>query len=413
MTPKIPGLSQLQNFTTKTPSKKMQCGKPEDGLKNDLIIRAARGQKTERVPVWVMRQAGRYLPEFRKLREEHEFFECCRNPELASEITLQPLRRYEGLLDAVVIFSDILVIPQAMGMTVEMHPGKGPVFPEPLQTPKDINKLEKVDVAKDLGYVLDAIRLTRRKLDGKVPIIGFCGAPWTLMAYMIEGGGSKTFEKAKRWLFDYPEESKRLLDRLASVCAEFLCAQIYAGAQLVQVFDSWAGELTPYDFRTFALPYARKVAVQVRDTISCASTVTPPLILFARGALGHSFPEISRAGYDVVGLDQSFEPCVARKMLDLSGTGGAQSAHTGLNGAGHRVALQGNLDPAILYAKPDVIIDRVDKMLRARRGGFGASGAYIANLGHGITPGVDPENLRVFLTAVKRISREIINEEDN
>ncbi|WFD35286.1 uroporphyrinogen decarboxylase [Malassezia cuniculi] len=413
MTPKIPGLSQLQNFTTKTPSKKMQCGKPEEGLQNDLLLRAARGQKTERTPVWVMRQAGRYLPEFRKLREEHEFFECCRNPELASEITLQPLRRYEGLLDAVIIFSDILVVPQAMGMTVEMHPGKGPVFPEPLQTPKDIAKLKKVDVPKDLGYVMDALRLTRTKLAGRVPLIGFCGAPWTLMAYMIEGGGSRTFEKAKRWLFDYPEESKKLLGRIASVCAEFLCAQIYAGAQIVQVFDSWAGELTPHDFRTFALPYLRQIAVEVRDTISCTSTVAPPMILFARGALGHSFPEISRAGYDVIGLDQSIEPCVARKMLDLSGTGGTKSPQTGVNGAGHRIALQGNLDPAILYAKHEVIVDRVDKMLRERRGGFGGGGAYIANLGHGITPGVDPENLRVFLSAVRRISREIAAEESD
>lgn len=410
---KIPGLAQLQSFTTKAPSKKMQCGNPEDGLKNDLIIRAARGQKTERVPVWVMRQAGRYLPEFRKLREEHEFFECCRNPELASEITLQPLRRYGDLLDAVIIFSDILVIPQAMGMTVEMHPGKGPVFPEPLKTPKDMERLKKVNVTKDLDYVLEAIRITRNKLGGKVPLIGFCGAPWTLMAYMIEGGGSKSFEKAKRWIFDYPEESKVLLNRLASVCAEFLCAQIYAGAQVLQVFDSWAGELTPHDFRTFALPYLRKIAVEVRDGIACASTVAPPMILFARGALSHSFPEISRAGYDVIGLDQSIEPCVARKMLDLSCSGGHNFERDGLNGAGHNVALQGNMDPAVLYAKPEVIVDRVDRMLRARRGGFGTQGAYIANLGHGITPGVDPEHLRVFLTAVRRISREIIAEEDD
>lgn len=410
---KIPGLAQLQSFTTKTPSKKMQCGNPEDGLKNDLIIRAARGQKTERVPVWVMRQAGRYLPEFRKLREEYEFFECCRNPELASEITLQPLHRYGDLLDAVIIFSDILVIPQAMGMSVEMHPGKGPVFSEPLQTPKDMERLKKVNVTKDLDYVLEAIRITRNKLGGKVPLIGFCGAPWTLMAYMIEGGGSKTFEKAKRWIFDYPEESKVLLNRLASVCVEFLCAQIYAGAQVLQVFDSWAGELTPHDFRTFALPYLRKIAVEVRDSIACASTVAPPMILFARGALGHSFPEISRAGYDVIGLDQSIEPCVARKMLDLSCSGGPNFGRDGLNGAGHDIALQGNMDPAVLYAKPEVIVDRVDRMLRARRGGFGTQGAYIANLGHGITPSVDPEHLRVFLAAVRRISREIIAEEDD
>ena len=199
---KIPGLSQVQNFTTKNPSKKLEQLSKTPGLKNDLIIRAARGERTERAPVWVMRQAGRYLPEFRKIRENFEFFECCRNPEVASEITIQPVRRYDGLLDAAVIFSDILVIPQAMGMEVEMVQGKGPTFLMPLDSPKDLSRLTKVDVRKDLGYVLEAIRLTRAKLAGRVPVIGFCGAPWTLMAYMIEGGGSKTWEKAKRWLFD-------------------------------------------------------------------------------------------------------------------------------------------------------------------------------------------------------------------
>ena len=223
---KIPGLSQVQNFTTKNPSKKLEQLSKTPGLKNDLIIRAARGERTERAPVWVMRQAGRYLPEFRKIRENFEFFECCRNPEVASEITIQPVRRYDGLLDAAVIFSDILVIPQAMGMEVEMVQGKGPSFLKPLDSPKDLGRLTKVDVRKDLGYVLEAIRLTRAKLAGRVPVIGFCGAPWTLMAYMIEGGGSKTWEKAKRWLFDYPEESKHLLDRIANVCGSDVCEKV-------------------------------------------------------------------------------------------------------------------------------------------------------------------------------------------
>ena len=282
---KIPGLSQVQNFTTKNPSKKLEQLSKTPGLKNDLIIRAARGERTERAPVWVMRQAGRYLPEFRKIRENFEFFECCRNPEVASEITIQPVRRYDGLLDAAVIFSDILVIPQAMGMEVEMVQGKGPSFLKPLDSPKDLGRLTKVDVRKDLGYVLEAIRLTRAKLAGRVPVIGFCGAPWTLMAYMIEGGGSKTWEKAKRWLFDYPEESKHLLDRIANVCASFLVEQVLAGAQLLQVFDSWAGELTPYDFRTFSLPYLRNIAIEVKDKLDTLSVEPPPMILYAKGCL--------------------------------------------------------------------------------------------------------------------------------
>lgn len=321
---------------------------------------------------------------------------------------MQPIRRYEGLLDAAIIFSDILVIPQAMGMTVEMLPGKGPSFPNPLETPKDVTALRKVDVEKDLGYVLDAIRLTRTKLEGRVPLIGFCGAPWTLMAYMVEGGGSKTFEKAKRWLFQYPEESKALLERIASVCARFLVAQIEAGAQLVQVFDSWAGELTPYDFRTFCLPYLQKIAVEVRDSLSRNSVKGVPMILFAKGALGHSLREVARSGYDVVGLDFTVEPAAARKMLsDSAVCSGKYSENAGSQGCGHAVALQGNLDPAMLFAPPHTIEDRVDRMLRDKRGGFGAGGALIANLGSGITPGVDPENLRVYLKAVRRISKDI------
>ncbi|WFD03185.1 uroporphyrinogen decarboxylase [Malassezia obtusa] len=413
MAPKIPGMSHLQNFTTKNPSKKMQSGDVTEGLKNDLIIRAARGERTERTPVWIMRQAGRYLPEFRKLRAEHEFFDCCRNPELASEITLQPIRRYEGLLDAAVIFSDILVVPQAMGLEVEMVPGKGPSFPYPLTGPKDMARLKKVDVDKDLGYVMDAITLTRKKLNGRVPVIGFCGAPWTLMAYMIEGGGSKSWDKAKKWLFDYPNESKVLLERIASVCAKFLVAQIRAGAQLIQVFDSWAGEMTPRDFRTFSLPYLHSIAVEVRDTLACMSTPVPPMIVFAKGALGHSLPEIIRSGYDVVGLDYTIEPLVARQAVEACQPSSSKFATVaGNREAAHRIALQGNLDPAVLYADPKVIEERVELMLRGKSG-FGSGGALICNLGHGITPGVDPENVAVFLRAVRRISREIQAEADS
>ncbi|PWN25058.1 putative HEM12-uroporphyrinogen decarboxylase [Jaminaea rosea] len=378
------------------------------GMRNDLILRAARGQQTERAPVWVMRQAGRYLPEFRKLRESHDFFTCCRTPSLATEITLQPIRRYSGLLDAAIIFSDILVIPQAMGLTVEMLPSKGPHFPAPLETPKDVARLHKrVDVHKELGYVFDAITMTRRELAGEVPLIGFCGAPWTLMAYMIEGGGSKGFEKAKRWLYDYPEESKELLQRIADVCVDFLVGQVKAGAQLLQVFDSWAGELSPAHFRTFSLPYLRSIASSVKDRLACSSTQCVPMICFAKGALGHSLSDVAKAGYDVVALDWTVEPAQARKVVDAAMPGSAPSKGAGANEAGHRVALQGNMDPSVLYASKEAIEVEVEKMLRSRKGGFGGEGAYIANLGHGITPGVDPEHLRAYLKAIHRYSREI------
>ncbi|KOS15938.1 uroporphyrinogen decarboxylase [Malassezia pachydermatis] len=404
--PKIPGIS---SFT----SKKLEKDTATEGLKNDLIIRAARGEKTERTPVWVMRQAGRYLPEFRKLRAEYEFFKCCRDPELASEITLQPIRRYEGLIDAAVIFSDILVVPQAMGMEVEMIPGKGPSFLDPLNTPKDMDRLKRVDVEKDLGYVLEAIRLTKIKLAGRVPIIGFCGSPWTLMAYMIEGGGSKTWEKAKRWIFDHPEESKRLLKRIASVCAEFLVAQVRAGAQLLQVFDSWAGELTPDDFRTFSLPYMTSIATEVKDTLATTPLTPPPMIVYAKGAVNHSLPELCKAGYDVIGIDHTVTPSWARKVVHDSETSARKFKTVEATRCGnHRIALQGNLDPAVLYAKPEVIYERVRRMFQSSTSGFGGNGALICNLGHGITPNVDPEHMRAFLMAVHRVSREVIADDD-
>ncbi|PWN51900.1 putative HEM12-uroporphyrinogen decarboxylase [Violaceomyces palustris] len=411
MSSKIPGMQHLQSFTHR---KEKECQRPEEGLKNDLIIRAARGQQTERAPCWIMRQAGRYLPEFRKVREQHDFFTCCRDAELASEITIQPIRRYSGLLDAAIIFSDILVVPQAMGLEVEMLPSKGPHFPAPLVEPKDVERLrKKVDVEKELGYVFDAIRLTRKKLDGEVPLIGFCGAPWTLMAYMVEGGGSKGFEKAKTWLFKYPEESKELLQRIADICTDFLVGQVKAGAQLLQVFDSWAGELSPSDFRTFSLPYLRSIASSVRDALSTRSIPCPPLIVFAKGALGHSLPEVVKAGYDVVGLDWTVEPSVARRVVELSSCGGtAYKSASAENEAGHKVALQGNLDPAVLYAGNEAIEREVEKMIRAKKGGFGGGGGYICNLGHGITPGVDPEAVKVYLKAVHRVSREVSGAKD-
>ncbi|KAF8974329.1 Uroporphyrinogen decarboxylase [Flammula alnicola] len=351
-------------------------------LKNDLLLRAARGEKTERAPVWVMRQAGRYLPEFRKVRESHEFFEVCRTPSLATEITLQPVRRYSGLLDASIIFSDILVVPQAMGMEVLMNPG--PEFTHPLITPADVSKLHSVvDVEKELGYVFRAITQTRTELNGEVPLIGFCGAPWTLFAYMIEGGGSKTLQKAKTWLFKYPEESKALLTRIADVCAEFLVGQVKAGAQLLQVFDSWANELSPYDFEQFSFPTLKYISTTVRRRLAKEKLPETPMTLFAKGA-NHALAFLAKnAGYDVLGLDWCIDPVEARKIV------------------GDNIALQGNMDPNVLYGGRDAIEAAVKRMCAGFRAG---GGGWIANLGHGITPGVDPEDLRWFFECVHKYS---------
>ncbi|KAI0253033.1 Uroporphyrinogen decarboxylase [Lactifluus subvellereus] len=360
-------------------------GKDFPLLKNDIILRAARSEETERAPVWVMRQAGRYLPEFRAVRAQHEFFEICRTPALACEITLQPIRRYAGLVDAAIIFSDILVVPQAMGMEVLMNPA--PTFPAPLDTPADVARLrEHVDVQKELGYVFAAIRRTRHGLRGEVPLIGFCGAPWTLFSYMIEGGGSKTLQKAKTWLFKYPEESKALLDRIANICVDFLVGQVDAGAQLLQVFDSWAGELSPDDFAEFALPSLRHISTTVRARLAEHRLPEVPLILFAKGAHAPaSLAATAAAGYDVLGLDWCMSPAYARAAAPNS-------------------TLQGNLDPSRLYGGREAIEDGVRRMCAAFRAGSNAPRGWIANLGHGITPGVDPDDLKWFFECVHKYS---------
>jgi len=354
-------------------------------LKNDLLLRAARGEETERAPVWVMRQAGRYLPEFKKVREQHEFFEVCRTPELATEVTLQPIRRYSGLVDASIIFSDILVIPQAMGMEVLMNPG--PSFPDPLNTPDDIAKLSKhVDVKEELGYVFDAITMTRKALNGEVPLIGFCGAPWTLFMYMVEGGGSKTFQKVKTWLFKHPQESKEVLTRITDVCIDYLVEQVKAGAQALQVFDSNAGDLAPHHFEEFSYPTLKRISTEVRKKLKEQSVPQVPMILFAKGANYALEMLAEHAGYDVLGLDWCIEPSNARAQ-----TGG-------------RVALQGNLDPNVLYGGREAIEKEVRRMCEQFQVN-GKTKAWVANLGHGITPGVDPEDLRFFFECMQKYSK--------
>ncbi|KZT38924.1 uroporphyrinogen decarboxylase [Sistotremastrum suecicum HHB10207 ss-3] len=353
-------------------------------LTNDLILRAARGEQTERAPVWVMRQAGRYLPEYRELRKNHEFFEICQTPALAAEFTLQPIRRYSGLLDAAIIFCDIMVVPQAMGLEVIMNPG--PSLPNPIRELEDLKRLrEEVDVDKELGYVYDAITLTRKELKGQVPLIGFCGAPWTLMAYMIEGGGSKSFQLAKSWLFKYPEESKALLLKIGDVCADYLVGQIRAGAQMAQVFDSWASELSTYDFITFSLPSLKHIASKVRSRLDAEGIPQVPLTLFAKGANSTLDIQAKEAGYDTIGLDWIYDLATARSIV------------------GDGVALQGNFDPNVLYGGREAIDREVKRVCQSFLGGK-APKAWIANLGHGITPGVDPDDLKFFLECVHKYS---------
>ncbi|XP_032511800.2 uroporphyrinogen decarboxylase [Danaus plexippus] len=344
-------------------------------LKNDRLLRAASGQEIDKVPVWVMRQAGRYLPEFQEVRAKHDFFTVCRTPELACEVTLQPLRRFEHL-DASIIFSDILVIPQALGMTVEMHPGQGPVFPNPLQDVSEINNLKEEGAVSRLSYVGDAITLTRHKIEGKVPLIGFTGAPFTLMGYMIEGGGSKTMSKTKDWLEKYPKDVHRLLALLTRVIINYLVMQVESGAQLLQVFESSADHLTREQFIEFSAPYLKDISSGVKNILNEKKIDQVPMTVFAKGG-GHSLDVQADLGYETIGLDWTVDPIEARKIV------------------GENITLQGNLDPQDLYKTPDEIktltIDMVKKFGKHR---------YIANLGHGITPQTPIESMTVFTESV-------------
>jgi uroporphyrinogen decarboxylase len=337
---------------------------------NDLLLRACRREPVERTPVWMMRQAGRYLPEYRAVRARSDFLTMVRTPELAVEVTLQPVDLLG--VDAAIIFSDILVVPQAMGMALTVDEGIGPRFDTPVRSPGDAAKLRDVVAQDDLRYVLDALRLARRELDGRVPLIGFAGAPWTLMSYMVEGAGSKSFARAKRFLAEQPSAAHRLLERLAGTVGGFLRAQVEAGAQAVQLFDSWAAALGPRDFRTFALPY-------LAEACRIAREAGAPVIAFAPGA-GWALEEIADATRaDVIGVDWQTEAADARRRL-----------------SGRPVALQGNLDPCWLYATPDTIRAFTHEML----GAFGPTG-LIANLGHGILPDVPVEHARAFVRAVQ------------
>jgi uroporphyrinogen decarboxylase len=337
---------------------------------SDLFLRACRREPVERPPVWMMRQAGRYLPEYRAVRARADFLTMVGTPELAVEVTLQPVDILG--VDAAIIFSDILVVPQAMGMTLTVEEGTGPRFHHPLHSSGDLDRLRDVEPERELCYVLDALRLARAALGGRVPLIGFAGAPWTLMSYMVEGSGTKTFSKAKRFLVEQPRSAHALLERLAGVVGRFLAAQVAAGAQALQLFDSWAAALGPRDFREFALPY-------LAESVRVAKSAGVPVIAFAPGA-GWALEEIAEAtGADVIGVDWQTDAAAARRRL-----------------AGRPVALQGNFDPTWLYAEPSVIRERTHAMLDA----FGGAG-HVANLGHGILPDVPVAHARAFVDAVK------------
>ena len=336
-------------------------------LKNDLLLRALRGEQVERVPVWMMRQAGRYLPEYIKIREKYGFFERCQTPELAAEITIQPVDIVG--VDAAILFSDILVVPQAMGLEVQLIESKGPFLPDPIKTKGDLNRIRVPEIHETLGYVMDAIKLIKQRLNGRVPLIGFAGAPWTILCYMVQGKGSKTFDEAKAFCYTQPEIAHQLLQMITDTTIAYLTAQIDAGADTVQIFDSWGGLLSPSDFEVFSLQYIRQIVAAVKDKA--------PTIIFAKGAW-HSLDAMSNTGAAGLGIDWCITAPTARKL------------------AGNNIALQGNFDPAKLLSPIPTIEKETEEMLRA----FGNKN-YIANLGHGILPNVPVDHAKAFVNTVK------------
>ncbi len=346
-------------------------------LKNDRFLKALLREPVDMTPVWMMRQAGRYLPEYRATREKAgDFMTLCKTPELATEVTLQPLDRFP--LDAAILFSDILTIPDAMGLGLYFAEGEGPRFERPVQSEAAINKLSVPDVARELGYVTEAVSMIRRELDGRVPLIGFSGSPWTLATYMVEGGTTKEFAMVKGLLYENPRAMHRLLEVLAKTIINYLNAQIAAGAQAVMIFDTWGGVLTPRDYREFSLRYMRQIIDDLnRETGGCKI----PVIIFSKG--GCQWLEDQAAiGADALGLDWTMDIGLARQRV------------------GDRVALQGNMDPCVLYASPERIREEVATILESY--GFGTG--HVFNLGHGIHQHVEPEHAAAFIEAVHELS---------
>ena len=334
---------------------------------NDLLLKTLKGEVTSRPPVWMMRQAGRYLPEYMVLRAKYGFFERCQTPELACQITLQPVDIIG--VDAAILFSDILVVPQAMGLEVQLIESQGPILPSPIKSIADMSRVRVPDVHETLQYVFDAIKMIKKELNGRVPLIGFAGAPWTLLCYMVQGKGSKTFDEAKSFCYTQPQVAHHLLQMITDTTIAYLKGQIEAGADVVQIFDSWGGLWSPVDFEEFSLQYIRQIVHAVKDIA--------PTIVFAKGAWA-SIGAMADTGAAGLGIDWCIPPKTAREF------------------AGNNITLQGNFDPAKLYAPVDVIRREVKKMITD----FGP-GRYIANLGHGILPTVPVDSARAFVDTVK------------
>ena len=346
-------------------------------LQNDRLLRALLREPVDVTPVWMMRQAGRYLPEYRATRERAgSFMDLCRSAELACEVTMQPLDRFP--LDAAILFSDILTVPDAMGLGLYFSEGEGPRFERPLRSKADIDRLAVPDPEGELRYVMDAVRTIRRELRGRVPLIGFSGSPWTLSTYMVEGGSSKEYAHVKGMLFDRPELLHQLLDTLARSVTCYLNAQIAAGAQAVMIFDTWGGILTPRDYREFSLRYMEQIVAGLERE---AEGRRVPVVLFTKGG-GGWLEEMADTGCDALGVDWTLDLGDARRRV------------------GDRVALQGNMDPAVLYSSPERIRREVVTILES----YGRGSGHVFNLGHGIHQHVDPDRAAVFIEAVHELS---------
>ena len=347
-------------------------------LINDRLLKALRRQPVDMTPVWIMRQAGRYLPEYRATRKRAgDFMTLCKTPELACEVTLQPLQRFD--LDAAILFSDILTIPDAMGLGLRVVENMGPQFARPLRSGEDIRKLRVPDVESDLRYVMDAVRLIKRELHGKVPLIGFAGSPWTIATYMIEGGSSKNFSLAKRMLYGQPDLMHRLLDVLSRSIIDYLNGQIAAGVDTVMIFDSWGGILSQAAYREFSLDYMQRIVQGIKIENQGNAT---PVILFTKGG-GLWIEDIAESGCDAIGVDWTVDIGAARRR------------------AGGKVALQGNLDTAVLYSSSVAIRRQVAEVLAA----YGEADGHVFNLGHGIHPDIDPDKVALLVDAVHELSR--------
>ena len=346
-------------------------------LKNDRFLRALMRQPVDRTPIWMMRQAGRYLPEYRATREQAgSFLDLCKNAELACEVTMQPLRRYP--MDAAILFSDILTVPDALGLGLYFEEGEGPRFRKTVRSEADLEGLNSITAEDDLGYVMSAVSTIRRELNGEVPLIGFSGSPWTLATYMVEGGSSKDFARVKAMAYDQPELMHRLLGLLADAVADYLSAQIRAGAQAVQIFDTWGGSLSAAGYLEFSLAYMQRVISRLPAE---ADGRTVPIIVFTKGG-GQWLSAIADCGAQTVGIDWTTDIGSARQLI------------------GDSVALQGNMDPSMLFASPARIREEVASIL----GAYGHGSGHVFNLGHGITPGVNPDHVTAFVQAVQELS---------